>query len=396
MIQHYLFHRNLLKGLTLLCAIGLLNLFSGCKREANELAHHHHHHASEENVMETDEHNADDEIVLDEHKAAHFGVKTVVIQPGEFYETITVDGRLDVAPASKASAVARSTGILTLAKGIKPGATVRAGQVLGSVSGRSMAGGDTNEAARAAMNAAKRELDRLAPLHADGIVSTRDYNAALQAYETARAAVGANSSVSGSVVTAPISGVVTDILAVEGQAVDSGTSIVEISSGDSLVLVANLPQRYAVSASTLSGATFRGASSTDVFDIAELDGMRIGANSVPVAVDGFIPVYFSLTNNGQLTAGTFCEVFLHTTKRDDVISLPISALSEQQGEKFCYVQLDEECYEKRPVKLGKNSGSRVEVLAGLKAGDNVVTEGVTFVRLAETSGVVPEGHSHNH
>ena len=76
--------------------------------------------------------------------------------------------------------------------------------------------------------------------------------------------------------------------------------------------------------------------------------------------------------------------------------MPVSALSEQQGEMFCYVQTDDECYEKRPVTLGRNSGDRVEVVSGLSPGDKVVTGGVTFIRLAETSGVVPEGHSHNH
>ncbi len=36
----------------------------------------------------------------------------------------------------------------------------------------------------------------------------------------------------------------------------------------------------------------------------------------------------------------------------------------------------------------------IEIKSGLKPGDEVVTEGTTFVRLAETSGVVPEGHKH--
>lgn len=53
-----------------------------------------------------------------------------------------------------------------------------------------MAGGDVTENARVQVEAAKRELQRLEPLHAEGIVSTRDYNAALQAYEIAKAALG--------------------------------------------------------------------------------------------------------------------------------------------------------------------------------------------------------------
>ena len=395
MTHHTAFHALPLRGMISICAVSFFALLSGCRHETNELAHHHHDDAEESRQQSGDNH-VEGEIVFDPHKAERFGVKVSEMQPGDFYETIAVDGRLDVSPSARATASARSNGILSLANGIKPGASVKAGQSLGNVSGRGMAGGDVNESARATMNAAKRELDRLAPLHADGIVSTRDYNAALQAYETAKAAVGANVSASGSAVSAPISGVITGVFANEGQGVGAGMPIVEISSGNSLVLTAYLPQRYAAEASALSGASFRAASSSDVLDITELNGARISAASAPVAVDGFIPVYFSLSNNGTLTAGTFCEVYLHTAKKDGVLSLPLSALSEQQGEMFCYVQIDDECYEKRPVTLGRSSGNRVEVVAGLTLGDKVVTDGVTFIRLAETSGVVPEGHSHNH
>lgn len=395
MIHHTMFHSLPMRGLLSICAVSLLTLLPGCRHETNELAHHHHDEAEEARQQSGEEHN-EGEIVFDKHKAERFGVKISEIQPGDFYETIAVDGRLDVSPSSQATASARSNGILALANGIKPGVAVKAGQTLGNVSGRGMAGGDVNESARAAMNAAKRELDRLTPLHADGIVSTRDYNAALQAYETAKAAVGANVSASGSAVSAPISGVITAVFANEGQGVEAGMPIVEISSGNSLVLTAYLPQRYAAEASALSGASFRPASAQDVLDIADLNGSRVSATSTPVAVDGFIPVYFSLSNNGTLTAGTYCDVYLHTAKNNDVLSLPLSALSEQQGEMFCYVQTDDECYEKRPVTLGRNSGDRVEVVSGLSLGDKVVTGGVTFIRLAETSGVVPEGHSHNH
>lgn len=394
MIHHTMFHSLPMRGLLSICAVSLLTLLPGCRHETNELAHHHDE-AEEARQQSGEEHN-EGEIVFDKHKAERFGVEISEIQPGDFYETIAVDGRLDVSPSSQATASARSNGILALASGIKPGVAVKAGQTLGNVSGRGMAGGDVNESARAAMNAAKRELDRLTPLHADGIVSTRDYNAALQAYETAKAAVGTNVSASGSAVSAPISGVITAVLANEGQGVEAGMPIVEISSGNSLVLTAYLPQRYAAEASALSGASFRPASAPDVLDIAELNGSRVSATSAPVAVDGFIPVYFSLSNNGTLTAGTYCDVYLHTAKNNGVLSLPVSALSEQQGEMFCYVQTDDECYEKRPVTLGRNSGDRVEVVSGLTPGDKVVTGGVTFIRLAETSGVVPEGHSHNH
>ena len=76
--------------------------------------------------------------------------------------------------------------------------------------------------------------------------------------------------------------------------------------------------------------------------------------------------------------------------------MPVSALSEQQGKYFVYVQVHDDAYDKRPVQLGADVGDRVEILAGLEPGEKVVTSGTTFVRLAETSGAAPEGHSPNH
>ena len=48
------------------------------------------------------------------------------------------------------------------------------------------------------------------------------------------------------------------------------------------------------------------------------------------------------------------------------------------------------------MELGATDGARREILSGIKNGDKVVTAGTTYVRLAESSGAVPEGHSHNH
>ena len=107
-------------------------------------------------------------------------------------------------------------------------------------------------------------------------------------------------------------------------------------------------------------------------------------------------VYFTFTNGGNILPGTPAEVFLLGEVRENVISVPVSALSEQQGRFFVFRRLGDECYEKVPVTLGANDGTRVEIKDGIKAGDNIVTKGTVSVRLAESSGVVPEGHSHNH
>ena len=388
-----------------ICAVLTLAL-TGCRRDQNELAHNHHSETEEASAHDTHEHDHEgsleeseanghtDEIKLDEHRAEIFGVKTAEVQPADFAEVVRVSGELSAAPSARGTVTARSAGIVHLTPIATPGAAVNRGQVLATVSGKGMAGGDSNESARVALQAAKRELDRITPLHRDGIVSTRDYNAALQAYESAKAAAGSATS-AGSSATAPSAGVVSTLYVSEGQFVDAGAPIADILANDDLMLRANLPENQIAFLPSVTGAKFRTAYSPAVVDIADFNGHRLAQTAV--ASQGYIPVFFSLKNvGGRLSAGSFCEVYLQGNPRQDVISLPISALSEQQGEHFVYVQVHPDAYDKRPVTLGAQAGDRVEILSGIAPGEKVVTEGVTFVRLAETSGAVPAGHSHNH
>ena len=335
---------------------------TGCKKEANELAHNHSHHNHEgeehehehgEGHVHGDEEqenksgaHASDEIIIEQERAAKLGVTTSKATPGEFFETVAVGGELSSAPSNQSTVTARSAGIVSLKPAATPGAHVAKGTTLATISGKGMAGGDANEAARVALTAAKRELDRLTPLHTDGIVSTRDYNAAKQAYEAAKAAAG-NGSAGGSTAVAPTSGTITQLLVSEGQYVDAGAPIAVVAGSSTLTLRANLPEREVRFLPTINGAKFRTSYSDQVFDIAEFNGRRSSDVTTTVATQGYIPVYFTLTNNGTLSAGSYCEIYLTGNKRDGVIALPTEALSEQQGEFFVYVRIDDEGYEKQ-------------------------------------------------
>ena len=46
--------------------------------------------------------------------------------------------------------------------------------------------------------------------------------------------------------------------------------------------------------------------------------------------------------------------------------LPHSALTEEQGSFFVYLQLDEEGYKKQLVTLGADNGESVQILSGIK------------------------------
>ena len=58
------------------------------------------------------------------------------------------------------------------------------------------------------------------------------------------------------------------------------------------------------------------------------------------------------------------------------------------------MQVDDDGYLKREVKPGQSDGERVRILSGLSGGERVVSKGAYQVKLAATSSIVPEGHTH--
>lgn len=353
---------------------------------------HEAEHAEDADHDGHDGHDAD-EIILEPEMAQRMGVQVQAVAPGEFSDVIVVSGQIMPAPADNAVASAPVAGRLTLNHALVPGMTVSAGQSLGSISAAAISGGNADAAARTALEAARRELERARPLHQQGIVSDKDF-AALQAQYDAAAALYSPSAQSGAV-TAPIAGVVTEVLAAQGQVVEVGQPIARITSARRLTLRADLPQQYAAMLPSLTGANIRPQGATEAIPLAGHGLQRTSATAASASA-GYIPVTFTFNNPGGIVPGSMVEVYLLGTPRQGVITVPVGAITEQMGEKYVYTRIDDHGYRRHLVHLGGSDGSRVEVLDGLSAGDNVVAAGATVVRLAENSGKVPEGHSHNH
>lgn len=389
--------------------------FSGCKAKDNEeLGHHHHHthqHESHNHEHEHDhehehehsgsdeaehhEEGSDDEITLSPSIAERFGVETETVKNAPFADALKVSGEILPAPTDAAVIVAPTAGILNFTKGVDRGAKVSAGTKIAQISATGISGGDQNLAARATLEAAKRELDRLTPLYNERLVTASEYNATLRAYEEAKA--GYSTAAQTGSITSPISGTIVSIDAARGQYVEVGTPVATVSSTARLTLRADVPQRYYNRIAGFKDALVKMPYSDQTVMLGQLNGSRTSAGTnIATPTPGYIPVYFSFDNDGSFVPGTNADVYLQSADDNDIISVPLSALSEQQGLYYVFIRLDDECYRKVPVKTGRNNGSRIEILSGLNPGEEVVVKGTTTVRIAESSGAVPEGHSHNH
>lgn len=357
----------------------------------DELKHHHNHGGEEAAAAPAEK--EDGEIVLHSDMAERFGVRTDTLKAAPMVSSIRATGVVLDAADGSAVVAAPVAGTVRFAPGIMPGAQLRAGATVATVNAAATAGGDSNAAARAQLEAARRELERLEPLHKERLVTDDVYNAARAAYDAARA--GYSSRADGGRAVTPIAGSITALNVAQGQYVGVGEAIATVSAARRLVLRVDVPERLRGRLAGVDGVNVRVPGSEEV---VALKGRRVAsAPAVANSMPGYVPVYYEFDNDGTLAPGSTVDAWLTSAgSSGPVLSVPRTAVSEQQGRYYVYVRLDEECYMKQPVELGESDGMRVAIRSGLKGGEAVVTEGATTVRLAETSGVVPEGHSHNH
>ena len=146
---------------------------------------------------------------------------------------------------------------------------------------------------------------------------------------------------------------------------------------------------------SITGANFTTAYSGRTYSTSELGGRLLSIGRSQNEGQYYMPVSFSIKNASDLIPGAFAEIWLLCGEKDNVITVPVSALTEEQGLYFVYLKLDGQCYRKQEVTPGASDGQRTEILKGLATGDNVVIKGAYNVKLASASNAIP-AHTHNH
>ena len=158
-------------------------------------------------------------------------------------------------------------------------------------------------------------------------------------------------------------------------------------------LAVDVPQRYGDRLHGKLDASFTVAGGKN-YRLSEWNGTLVAVGKSAAAAT--IPVVFEFDNPDDLVSGAFVEVVLLGAPLRDKIVLPLEAVTESQGLYYVYIQLDEEGYLRREVKLGGSDGRSVVIESGLQADERVVTRGAVQVKMAAASGAIPHGHSHNH
>lgn len=172
-------------------------------------------------------------------------------------------------------------------------------------------------------------------------------------------------------ITAPIDGVVTDLLVRQGMYVSAGAALLTLSDARTMFARTRVPTAYLARVSPGGKVDVRApAFPEDVFPGAVI---RIGrqADERTGDVDAFV----SVTNaDGKLRPGLACRVRLWLPEIRDAIAVPVAAVADRDGTPVVTVVRDEKAHEVE-VQLGGRTREMVQVTEGVHAGDLVAVEG---------------------
>ena len=383
-----------------LCAALFIAALASCHDHSShgdkDHEHDHEHTSAEaETTQEPEGHS--DEIVFHSEKAAAAGVVADTVRLGEFSAVVPVSGRVLPASDDETTVAATVSGIVKMSRPLTEGARIERGTPLFSISTSSLPEGDVTQRAKIAYEAALTEYERAQKLIADQLISRKEFTAIKAEYEKARLSYEAVSrgGRSGLSVSAPVSGYIKEYLVKDGDFVNLGQPLMSIAQNRSMYLRAELAEKDFGVLNNIVSAKFKASYSDSIYDLRDLNGRVLSTGKTTGTGSSFVPVTFEFDNCPGVIPGSFVEIFLITDGKHNAVTVPVSALTEDQGVFYVYLKLDDNCYRRQEVRTGESDGENIEILSGLKPGDTVVTRGAIHVKLASAGKAIP-GHTHNH
>jgi len=298
---------------------------------------------------------------------------------------------------------AKASGIVAFTAGdVLVGKSVTNGQALLTISSSGLSTNNSSiQFAEAKNNFEKASADyeRAKELAKDQIVSTKELLHAKNQFENAKVAyntMSRNFSTSGQIVKSPLNGFIKQLYVQNGQSVEAGQSIVSVSQNKTLLLRAEVQQRFASILGSIRAANIRIPNENKTYTLEQLNGSILSYGKSADNDSYLIPVNLKINNVGGFVSGSFVEVYLRCSTNEKALTLPNQALLEEQGVYSVYVQVHPELFEKREVKIGETDGMRTEIISGITAKDRVVTEGVVMIKLAQATGTLDAHSGHTH
>ena len=326
---------------------------------------------------------------------------TEIVGKSSFDGVVKVVAKANVAPDNFTTIVATTSGKVQFAGNIVEGKEVAIDEPLFYLEGSDVTDNDAAvkyAEAESEYILAKADYERKKLLFIDKIVAEREYQAAEAAYRRAEARYTSmqRSFGDGKVcLRSPFDGYVATMLVANGDYVQPGTPLAKIERTGNINIVAELPIRYSQQLHNVKNVNVE-LQSGEIYSFDNIDNSVLaigrsanGCNMIPVTLttgkmDGVIP-------------GSIVTLYLASENSNaENVVIPRSAIVEEMGNYFAFIQNTPISFEKRSITVGATDGLMVKVHNGINIGERVVTKGAMVLKLSQGAAALDPHAGHVH
>ncbi len=342
-------------------------------------------------------------VVFTKEQSWKIDFKTEFPNKQPFGQVIRTVAKVESASGDQTVIAAKTSGIIVFSNfNIVEGNNVTSGERLFAISSSGMSENNISvklAEAKSNFENAESDYNRHVELAKDKIISEKELQTAKNLYETTKAVYENlinNFSATGQSITSSMSGFIKQIFVSNGQYVEAGQPLISISQNKNLVLNAFVQQKYISILSSINSANIKTLYDNQTYTFEELNGQVLSYGKSTSEDNFLIQVNLQIDNKGSFVQGSFVEIYLKTLTNSQALTVPNSAVLEEQENYFLFVQINPELFEKREIKIGGSDGIQTEIVSGLLQNERIISQGAMLVKLAQSSGALDAHSGHVH
>ena len=325
---------------------------------------------------------------------------TEVATESKFAGTVKGAAKVQAHPSDFTTVVATTSGKVQFAGNVLAGMQVAVDEPLFYLEGGDVTDNDAAvKFAEAESNyeLAKADFERKKHLFIDKVVSEREYQTAEALYRQAEArfeSMKRNFGEGRVTLKSSMKGCIASLLVANGDYVEPGTPLAIVQRDGGMNLVAELPVRYAAQLKNISTVNVETAQG-EIFDMAEYGAIPVVGNVANSC--NMLPVTVSCMALPGVVTGSIVTLYLSSADEESHhVAVPRTALVEEMGNMFVFVQNNPISFEKRSVTVGATDGRYVQLLSGVAPGERVVSKGGVILKLSQGAAALDPHAGHVH
>ena len=362
---------------------------------AHEHAHEGHSHDGEHAEEATG-----NMVAFSKEQSWKIDFATAVIKESHFGGAVKVAAKVAAVPSNFTTVVAATNGKVQFVGNVVEGKAVAAGEPLFYLEGGDVTDNDAAvKFAEAESNylLAKADYERKKLLFDEMVVSEREFQSAEALFKQAEARFVSMKRSFGDgkvVLKAAKAGYIASLLVANGDYVEPGTPIATIQSDGNVNIAAELPVRFAQQLQNIEDVNIV-LPSGEAFSMNALGGSVVAVGSSANSCN-MLPVTITAAAIDGVVPGSIVTLYIVSKSSGHAVAVPRTALVEEMGNFFVFVQNNPISFEKRAVEVGSTDGMRVEIAKGLDAGERVVTKGAVALKLSQGAAALDPHAGHVH